>query len=103
MTDAAAVVRPVDAVLAAVPITEQETINKRWSAGSDILLTDQKLQLTPREERWLREHPVVKVLVNETFAPLTFFDADGNFRGITADLGLEPQRLAYRRSLGLDL
>ena len=29
---------------------------------------------------------MVKVVVNETFAPLTFFDADGNFRGITADL-----------------
>lgn len=34
----------------------------------------------------MKEHPVVKVVVNETFAPLTFFDADGNFRGITADL-----------------
>ena len=76
----------VDAVLGAVPISERETIAKRWSAGSDILLTDQKLQLTLREERWLRENPVVKVVVNETFAPLTFFDTDGNFRGITADL-----------------
>lgn len=82
----------VDEVLAAVPMNERETIAKRWSAGSDILLTDHKLQLTQREERWLREHPVVKVLVNETFAPLTFFDADGNFRGITADL-LELVRL----------
>ena len=82
----------VDAVLEAVPMNERETIAKRWSAGSDILLTDQKLQLTQREERWLKEHPVVRVLVNETFAPLTFFDADGNFRGITADL-LELVRL----------
>lgn len=76
----------VDAVLTAVPINERDNIAKRWSAGSDILLTDKKLQLTQREERWLKEHPVVKVVVNETFAPLTFFDADGNFRGITADL-----------------
>ena len=76
----------VDAVLKAVPSTEREAIAKRWSAGSDILLTDQKLQLTQREERWLKEHPVVNVIVNETFAPLTFFDAEGNFRGITADL-----------------
>ncbi|MFV9652037.1 transporter substrate-binding domain-containing protein [Pseudomonas citrulli] len=76
----------VDAVLRAVPAAERETIAKRWSAGSDILLTDQKLQLTLREERWLRENPVVKVIVNPTFAPLTFFDANGNFRGITADL-----------------
>ena len=76
----------VDAALMAVPTSERETIAKRWSAGSDILLTDKKLQLTSREERWLQENPVVKVIVNETFAPLTFFDAEGNFRGITADL-----------------
>ncbi|MBC8783941.1 transporter substrate-binding domain-containing protein [Pseudomonas fluorescens] len=76
----------VDSILAAVPMNERDSIAKRWSAGSDILLTDKKLQLTQREERWLKEHPVVKVVVNETFAPLTFFDADGNFRGITADL-----------------
>jgi len=82
----------VDAVLAIVPMNEREMIAKRWSAGSDILLSDQKLQLTQREERWLKDHPVVKVVVNETFAPLTFFDADGNFRGITADL-LELVRL----------
>ena len=76
----------VNSVLATVPSSERESIAKRWSAGSDILLTDQKLQLTSREERWLKDHPVIKVVVNETFAPLTFFDTDGNFRGITADL-----------------
>ncbi|MES2868380.1 MAG: transporter substrate-binding domain-containing protein [Pseudomonadota bacterium] len=82
----------INTTLDAVPNSERESIAKRWSAGSDILLTDQKLQLTEREERWLIQHPVVKVVVNETLAPLTFFDSDGNFRGITADL-LEMIRL----------
>ena len=41
----------VNSVLATVPSSERESIAKRWSAGSDILLTDQKLQLTSREER----------------------------------------------------
>ena len=82
----------INAILLAVPNSERESIAKRWNAGSDLLLTDQKLQLTEREERWLVKHPVVKVAVNETLAPLTFFDADGNFRGITADL-LEVIRL----------
>ncbi|MEO8490670.1 transporter substrate-binding domain-containing protein [Pseudomonas sp.] len=76
----------VNEILAVVPTNNRDSIAKRWSAGSDILLTDQKLQLTQREERWLQDHPVVKVMVNETFAPLTFFDSDGTFRGITADL-----------------
>ncbi|MFJ2366624.1 transporter substrate-binding domain-containing protein [Pseudomonas sp. NPDC087697] len=76
----------INAVLKGVPAGERENIAKRWSAGSDILLTDHKLQLTTREERWLAQHPVVRVVVNDAFAPLTFFDADENFRGITADL-----------------
>ena len=76
----------INAVLARVPAREREHIAKRWSAGSDILLTDRKLQLSDREERWLAQHPVVRVAVNEGVAPLTFFDSDGSLRGITADL-----------------
>ena len=76
----------IDTVLSAVPRSERDNIAKRWSAGSDLLLTDQKLQLTEREETWLKQHPVVSVVVNEAFAPLTFFDSDGNLRGISADL-----------------
>ena len=82
----------INVTLKAVPKSEQESIAKRWSAGSDILMSDQKLQLTEREAHWLLKHPVVKVAVNETMAPLTFFDASGDFRGITADL-LEMIRL----------
>ncbi len=76
----------INAILKATPGSERENIAKRWSAGSDILLTDQKLQLTDREQRWLAQHPVVRVVVNEALAPLTFFDSDGNFRGVSADL-----------------
>ena len=76
----------IDTVLKAVPRSERENIAKRWNAGSDLLLTDQKLQLTEREEAWLKRHPVISVVVNEAYAPLTFFNSDGNFRGISADL-----------------
>jgi two-component system sensor histidine kinase EvgS len=76
----------VDTVLDAIPGSQRDEIGKRWSAGSDLLLTDRKLQLTHREESWLKQHPVVSVVVNEAFAPLTFFDSAGNFRGISADL-----------------
>lgn len=77
--------------LKAIPVEERISISKRWGA-SDLLLTDQKLQLTHKEERWIEQHPVVRVVMNESYAPLTFFDASGNFRGITADL-LELVRL----------
>ncbi|MBC3775910.1 transporter substrate-binding domain-containing protein [Pseudomonas sp. SWRI99] len=90
----------IDTVLNAVPSAERDNIAKRWNAGSDLLLTDKKLQLTQREEHWLKQHPVVSVVVNEAFAPLTFFDSDGNFRGISADL-LELIRL--RTGLRFDI
>ncbi|VVN24267.1 transporter substrate-binding domain-containing protein [Pseudomonas fluorescens] len=90
----------INAMIRAIPSSERENIAKRWSAGSDILLTDQKLQLTDREERWLAHHPTVRVVVNEAFAPLSFFDSDGNFRGVTADL-LELIRL--RTGLRFDI
>ncbi|WP_397453440.1 ATP-binding protein [Pseudomonas sp. NA-150] len=76
----------INKTLKAIPIDERVSISKRWSAGSDLLLTDQKLQLTQREERWIAQHPVVRVVINEAFSPLTFLDAGGNFRGITADV-----------------
>ncbi|CAM3150839.1 hybrid sensor histidine kinase/response regulator [Pseudomonas floridensis] len=82
----------INQTLKAIPVDERIDISKRWSAGSDLLLTDQKLQLTQREERWIAQHPTVRVLVNESYAPLTFFDANGTFRGITAEL-LELVRL----------
>lgn len=90
----------INAMLTVVPTSERENIAKRWSAGSDILLTDQKLELSYSEERWLAQHPVVRVVVNEAYAPLTFFDNDGHFRGVTADL-LELIRL--RTGLRFDI
>ncbi|MCH5548191.1 transporter substrate-binding domain-containing protein [Pseudomonas syringae pv. syringae] len=82
----------INQTLKAIPVDERVNISRRWSTGSDLMLTDQKLQLTQREERWIAQHPTVRVVVNEAYAPLTFFDAKGNFRGITADL-LELVRL----------
>ena len=90
----------INATLNQIPIAEQAAISKRWSAGSDLYLTDHQIQLTDREQRWLARHPTIRVAVNETFAPFTFFDPDGDFRGISADL-LELVRL--RTGLRLEI
>jgi len=76
----------INLILKGIPIEERIAISKRWGAGADLLLTDQKLQLTQREERWIAQHPTVRVVINDAYAPLTFIDANGNFRGVTADL-----------------
>ncbi|MDZ5601623.1 transporter substrate-binding domain-containing protein [Pseudomonas sp. RP23018S] len=76
----------VNATLDSVPASTRGEISRRWGAGSDTLLTDRKLQLSQRENRWLRDHPEMRVSVNENAAPLSFLDNNGHLRGITADL-----------------
>ncbi|MNO50989.1 Virulence sensor protein BvgS precursor [compost metagenome] len=76
----------VNGALAGQSSTVRASIFKRWSAGSDLLLTDRKLQLTPTEEQWLQRHPVMRVAIDETAAPVSYFDSTDHFRGITADL-----------------
>jgi two-component system sensor histidine kinase EvgS len=90
----------VNAALDAQSSATRNDIFKRWSASSGSLLTDRKPQLSPREENWLREHPVMRVVVNDTAAPLTFLDGNGRLRGIVADL-LELIRL--RTGLRFDI
>ncbi len=76
----------VDITLDSQPSAVHSSIFKRWSAGSDLLLTDRQLQLTPTENQWLLQHPVIRVAIDETAAPVSFFDVGGHFRGVTADL-----------------
>lgn len=90
----------VNATLDAVTNAMRTSIFQRWSAGDGILLSDRKLQLSPGEARWLAAHPVVRVVVNENAAPLSFYDSAGNLRGIAADL-LELIRL--RTGLRFDI
>ena len=82
----------VDAALDTQPIAVRSNILKRWSAGSDALLAERKLQLSRPEEQWLQQHPVLRVVVDETAAPMSYFNSEGQFRGISADL-LELLRL----------
>ena len=44
------------------------------------------LPLTQEERRWVERHPVVRLVIDDDMAPMAFFDAQGQFRGITADL-----------------
>ncbi len=39
----------INQTLKAIPVDERINISRRWSTGSDLMLTDQKLQLTQRE------------------------------------------------------
>lgn len=78
--------RIVDKALAAIPLEHRYRIEQRWSAGPAEMAEQARVQLSAAEQQWLEQHPSVRVGAIEDFAPLTFFDADGRFSGLSAQL-----------------
>ena len=78
--------RVLNRALAAVPVSERMNIQRRWSAGGSSMPGRTALHFSASEQRWMDAHPLVRVAVDESFLPLSFFNESGEFRGISADL-----------------
>ena len=76
----------INQVLSAQPNAVEAAVYERWGAGSELLLSDRKLQLSEDEQQWLHRHSPLRVTVSDAAAPLSFFDKGGRLRGVTADL-----------------
>ncbi|MFK3645676.1 transporter substrate-binding domain-containing protein [Pseudomonas protegens] len=60
-------------------------LSRSW-VGSGIIPIDEKVLLTPEETRWIARNPRVRLMINDDLAPVAFFDTDGVFSGIAAEL-----------------
>ncbi|QIA02633.1 ATP-binding protein [Pseudomonas fluorescens] len=78
--------RLVDKALLAIPMEQRLAMELRWSAGRADMAAQSRVSLSDSEQQWLDQHPVVRVGAIDDFAPLTFFDADGRFGGLAAQL-----------------
>nr|WP_301295579.1 transporter substrate-binding domain-containing protein [Pseudomonas nitroreducens] len=76
----------IDRTLNAIPRQAETAIQRRWSPGGSSPIAGLRLILTPQEQRWVDRHPKPKVVIDQALAPVSFFDAQGQFRGIAADL-----------------
>ncbi|MVV50306.1 transporter substrate-binding domain-containing protein [Pseudomonas sp. PB120] len=65
---------------------ERSVIARRWGIGDNPKLGYNRLQLTPGEQQWIKDHPQIDVLANDLYSPFSFFNADGQLRGMAADL-----------------
>ncbi len=92
--------RTVNAALAAIPLNERLTILRRWGGMEISMPGQQLLQFTANEQRWLNEHPRVKVAVVDNFLPISFFDQQGEFRGVSADV---LAKISLRTGLQFDM
>ncbi|MEM4990757.1 transporter substrate-binding domain-containing protein [Collimonas sp. H4R21] len=77
--------RVLDTVLQAIPEQVHESMLRRWGVGLDFRLSSTMPALTAVEQRWIAQHPKIKVLVSGVLAPVTFFDEGGQFNGVVSD------------------
>ena len=92
--------RVVNAALAVIPASERLTIQRRWSAGGANMSGLHLLHFSSAEQRWMEQHPHVKVAIDESFLPLSFYGQDGKFRGLGADV---LAKVALRTGLKFDI
>lgn len=78
--------RILDAAITAIPTSERMTILRRWGDEGLSMPGSQTLHFSIKEQRWIDQHPRVKVAINEHYMPMTFTDEEGNIRGISIDV-----------------
>ncbi|WP_296248065.1 transporter substrate-binding domain-containing protein [uncultured Stenotrophomonas sp.] len=83
--DAATLERVVNLALAELKKTNGNEILKRWSGGGGIVQSA-RIELSAVEQRWIDENPVVRFVASNDTAPLSYFDTDGRFSGLSADI-----------------
>jgi PAS domain S-box-containing protein len=60
-------------------------INKIISTWTQLETSIPKVALTAAEKAWLKEHPVMLLGIDPSWAPVEYFDAEGKLAGITSD------------------
>lgn len=75
----------LDKALPVISAQFGDSILRSWSGGRSIRLSDSRIALTPRENRWLAAHPSVRVVLNGSLGALGQFDQNGKAMGIGPD------------------
>ncbi|MGY1449351.1 transporter substrate-binding domain-containing protein [Pseudomonas chlororaphis] len=61
------------------------SLAKRW-VGNSFIPGEEPVDLTAEQVRWIQQHPVARLVINDDFAPGAYFDSRGIFSGAIADL-----------------
>ena len=62
---------------------EERRIRERWGGRSGDV--QPRIEMTPEERAWASEHPVVRIAFDGDYAPYSFRDSEGEFKGISVD------------------
>lgn len=73
-------------LLRVLPESAGVEIHRRWNGGIPLSLSEQRPVYTSLERTWIREHARIRVAVAGDNAPVAWFTAGGQLRGIIADI-----------------
>ena len=76
----------LDKALSTITADERLELEERWLPSHQQFDDPARMKLTEAEQRWVREHPVIRLGVDPEFHPFEFIDEQGVHRGITADM-----------------
>lgn len=76
----------LDKLLRVLPESVSVEIHRRWNGGIPLSLSEQEPGFSSLEQKWIKEHPRLRVAVAEDNPPIAFFDKSGQLRGIIADI-----------------
>ncbi|WP_152224306.1 transporter substrate-binding domain-containing protein [Pseudomonas sp. SCB32] len=77
--------RLINVAIEAIGVDQLRTLAKRW-VGNSFIPGEEPVDLTAEQLRWIQRHPVVRLVINDDFAPGAYFDSSGVFSGAIADL-----------------
>nr|WP_321400859.1 transporter substrate-binding domain-containing protein [uncultured Desulfobacter sp.] len=75
----------LDKALADMTVEEEHDIHRRWSGMLPENKKTARISLTPGEQTWIAEHPVIKIGIGESWAPLVYVNHDGSLKGYDVD------------------
>ena len=78
--------RLVDAALEGISDVQRAHISERWRPLAGSTRATQAVQLSEAQQRWLRDNPSVRVLVDDQLLPLSYRDSKGQLHGLTLDV-----------------
>ncbi len=66
---------------------EKFKLHQRWlsmTSGGGVKTSQEKIKLTDSEQRWLDEHPVIRLAPHTAWAPVEWVDEEGRYSGLAS-------------------
>ncbi|AIL61825.1 transporter substrate-binding domain-containing protein [Pseudomonas alkylphenolica] len=84
-TDNTRLQRLINVAIEAIGDDQLRNLAKRW-VGNSFIPSEEPVDLTVEQLRWIQRNPVARLVINDDMAPGAYFDSNGVFSGGVADL-----------------